>query len=384
MKNGKKKRGILSLHTLATLAVAALSTMIVGCAGLGESTKISLTESDLAGADISALPIYEKNGTVYRYSDGTPGDAIAILRAEGMDAFRLRLFVNPSGDDVEVNDADYTLSLAKRIKASGAKLVLDLHYSDTWADPDKQGKPAAWKNLSFEELKRKVEYYTRETLLRFISEDASPDYVQLGNEVTNGMLWPDGHIEFAEKDNTAAFDRFAELQQAARKGFDEAFEGRSAPVVILHIESTGNIPRTEWFIENAAARGIRYDILAFSYYPNWHGTIAQLKQTLDFAAAKSGKPVMVAETSTPWKRTADWNRYPRTLEYPQTIKGQKAFAEAMAKTIRKVPEGRGTGIFWWCPEAVLNKDMGVWLGGDCALFDNDGTILPTARSLCGK
>jgi arabinogalactan endo-1,4-beta-galactosidase len=365
-------------------SVAFFAMAISGCASEERRADTEQSRTMISGADISALPVFERNAGIYRYSDGTRGDAIDILHRAGMNCFRLRLFVNPDGSDVVVNNLDYTVSLAKRVKASGAMLMLDIHYSDTWADPEKQTKPAAWKNLNFVELQTKVEDYTRNVLSRFIAENVAPDYIQLGNEVTNGMLWPDGRIEFAEKEDTAAFDRFAAFQAAAHKGLDEAFAGRAAPKVVLHIESTGNIARTQWFIDGAVSRGIRWDILAFSYYPNWHGSMTDLASTLTFASQRSGKPVIVTETSNPWKLTANWKKYPKRLEFPPTLKGQKAFAAALRKTVENVPDGRGAGVFWWCPEATPGAKMNVWLGGDCGLFDYDGTVLPAARTLCGR
>ena len=373
-----------AIIALVVLSMICLAMALFGCASGGANGDKEAGRPAIIGADVSALAVFEKNAATYRYPDGVRGDAIAILRGAGMNCFRLRLFVNPTGTDVEDNDIEYTLALAKRIKASGAKFMLDIHYSDTWADPAKQTKPAAWKDLDFNDLQAQVESYTADTLKRFIAENAAPDYVQLGNEVTNGMLWPDGRIEFAEASDSAAFDRFAALQAASHKGLDEAFAGRPAPLVVMHIESSGNLARTRWFIDNAATRGIRYDILAFSYYPNWHGTMAELAATLAFAAEKSGKPVIVAETAEPWKLTANWRQYPKKLEFPPTIKGQREFAAALAKTVREVPGGRGIGIMWWYPEAVLNDHINVWLGGDCGLFDRDGTILPTAHVLCGE
>jgi arabinogalactan endo-1,4-beta-galactosidase len=368
---------------LSVVALVALSSCLWGCVGPVEKAPVApSTTADFAvGADISALGLFERKGTIYRRGDGRSGDAIRILREAGMNSFRLRLFVNPDWRDVVVNDTDYTIALAKRVKASGATLLLDIHYSDTWADPSKQFKPAAWENLSFEELQKQVEDYTRETLTRFVAAGVTPDYVQLGNEITNGMLWPDGHVEFAKRQDTAAWDRFAALQNAAFKGLSAAFAGRSMPQIVLHIESTGNLPRTEWFLSEAARTGIRYDVMGFSYYPQWHGSMDDLAATLALAARLGGKPVMVAETACPWKPVDTSGPDDKPIVWPANAEGQRQFARVLAKVARDVPGGACKGIYWWYPEAVPNPEINVWLGGGCALFDDSGRLLPSAREL---
>ncbi len=337
--------------------------------------------SFVSGADMSALPVFERCGAAYRYRDGVQGDALRIFRAEGLNCFRLRLFVDPTEGGVVCNDLDYTLALARRVKASGAALMLDIHYSDTWADPSKQFLPKAWEGLDFDALCAQVRDYTCDVLARFIEEGLRPDYVQLGNEITNGMLWPQGRVEFAEKDDLDAWQRLGALQRAAAEGFDAACSSGPFPKIILHIESTGNLPRTAWYIESAAANGVRYDILGLSYYPQWHGTLADLSATLNLAAEKSGRPVMVVETAYPWKKSADWSEGAENLAFAPSPKGQRDFTRAVVDAVKAVPEGRGCGVIWWHPESVLVDGVHVWLGGDCALFDDEGRILPAASAL---
>ncbi len=120
----------------------------------------------LVGGDISALTRIEQAGGVFR-DEGKPGDAIGIMSDYGCNCFRLRLFVNPAGGNMVVNDLAYTIALAKRIKAAGAKLLLNFHYADTWADPGHQSKPKAWEDLDFESLERKVFEYTRDCIMEF-------------------------------------------------------------------------------------------------------------------------------------------------------------------------------------------------------------------------
>ncbi|KAF0095921.1 MAG: arabinogalactan endo-1 4-beta-galactosidase [Puniceicoccaceae bacterium 5H] len=334
----------------------------------------------LYGADVSALPVFEQNGAVYKSADGEPGDALALLHEAGVNVFRLRLFVDPNHEGIVTNDLDYTIALAKRAKATGAALLLDLHYSDTWADPAKQYTPEAWEDLPLGALEDTVEAYTREVMERFIAADVAPEWVQLGNEITNGMLWPIGRVEFAEADDTAAWDRLGALQRAAHRGFAAAFEGRLLPRKILHIESTGNVERTRWYLQNAQAQHVPFDVIGFSYYPEWHGTLDDLQQTLNAAARQTCLPVMVVETAYPWKPDAHWQDV-KDLAWPLTPQGQHDFLEAVDAAVHAVPDDLGRGVMWWHPESVQTWGLHAWLGGSCALFDDEGRLLPAASAL---
>jgi arabinogalactan endo-1,4-beta-galactosidase len=152
----------------------------------------------LLGADISTLTQVEQRGGVFRDAGnadaGKADDAIAIFRRHGWNCFRLRLFVNPNGRGGVINSLDYTRALAKRIKASGATFILDIHYSDTWADPQHQVKPAAWKDMDFDAMEVAVEKYTAGVMADLKQNGALPEIVQVGNEITGGTLWPDAQV----------------------------------------------------------------------------------------------------------------------------------------------------------------------------------------------
>jgi len=331
------------------------------------------------GSDISALAVHETKGSVYKYEDGSPGDSIVILKQAGMNCMRLRLFVEPNSEGVVTNDLEYTLDLAKRIKKHGLHLLLDIHYSDTWADPSHQITPVSWDELKRKALYKKIEQYTKSVFERFIDEGVRPEFVQLGNEITNGLLWPGGKVEFSEPD-PAAWDRLGNMLKAAHRGLVRAYKGLELPVNILHIESTGNLPRTQWYLEQMMSRGLHYDVIGFSYYPQWHGNYEDLQDTLDLAAELTGSDVMVVETACPWKETSDWSEVTQ-LPRPFSPKNQKIFLQKIIQIVKAVPNGKGRGVFWWYPESILTEDLNVWLGGDCALFDNEGCVLPAASAI---
>lgn len=349
------------------------SALVPACVFLS-AAKASLS---VGGVDLSALGTLEEWGAVYRV-DGKPTDALTFFRSQGANCFRLRLFVAPTGEGIVTNSLPYTLALAKRVKASGAQLLLDIHYSDTWADPATQAKPAAWSQLPFDQLLSTVKSYTQEVLTRFQQEHVSPEFVQLGNEITNGMLWPDGRIEYRKPDAAESWDRLSQLLKAARAGFDTSYAaGGERPKVILHIESTADTARSVWFFQNAVDHGVAFDVAAFSYYPEWHGGIRELRTTLFEVASTFHKPVLVVETAYPWKNDIHWKGRPN-MDWPLSPSGQEAFLRDVVQTLRAVPEGLGLGLMYWHPESVLIEKHHIWLGGSCALFTSAGEALPAA------
>jgi arabinogalactan endo-1,4-beta-galactosidase len=330
----------------------------------------------LVGADVSALSTLESHGAVYR-REGRKEDALKILRDEGMNCFRLRLFVAPDGKDVVTNDLDYTLALARRVKESGASLLLDIHYSDTWADPQKQYKPAAWRDLSFEDLRTTLRAYTADVLKRFVREGLKPDFVQLGNEITNGLLWPEGRVDFARRQDRAAWERLGALLCAAHQGLADAFPGQDRPISILHIESPNQLERAQWFCREAGAARVPFDWIGVSYYPDWHGAITDLERALNILAVEFQKPVLVVETAYPWIPDEHWKTR-SNMAWPLTQEGQTRFLRDVLAVVRAVPKGLGRGLVYWYPEALQVPDIPVWVGASCSLFDRRGNVLPAA------
>lgn len=335
----------------------------------------------LAGADISALTVYENAGAVYRDEEGHAQDAITLLESAGMNCFRLRVFVDPSMVDVITNNTDYTLKLAKRVKEAGALLLINLHYSDTWADPGKQYKPAEWAHLPYEALKEEVERYTRETFQHFIDAGIKVDFVQLGNEITNGFLWPTGKVEYDGNDELSEnWDCFSGLLLAAHQGFEDAYKGLTLPILFHHIESTGNLERTSWYLRNLIEHQIEFDVMAYSYYPEWHGDFCGLRATLQRSIDLTDKPVIVVETAYFWSPDPALEpRDKRLYPFPFSTTGQQQFMAELNRTVKNLEGNLGKGVIYWHPESVrFDSSFHVWKWGNCALFDYDGVILPAA------
>ncbi len=331
----------------------------------------STTNEFLTGVDVSALPKMEQAGAEFFDENGKRIDVIKFLISKGANCFRLRLFVDPNGRNLVVNDINYTLELARRIKEAGANLIIDFHFSDTWADPGKQIIPRRWRNLSFDELKRKLEDYTFSTISVFKSNGIDIYAVQIGNEITSGILWPLGKIG-GKGDRNKQWSNFAELLKSAVKGVRKA---NPKIKIILHIHSGGNWQTTKWFFSNIEKRKVPYDIIGLSYYPWWHGSMKSLRRNLKLTCRRFKKPIIIVETAYPYTS----NKYKRWknkmfTEWKVSPDGQKKFLEELIKTVKRNPCGKG--VLWWFPESVQVKGLFIWNAGTTAMFDESGKALP--------
>jgi len=349
----------------------------------------------LLGADISALASLERQGVTFRDVDGRPDDAIAIFARHGWNAFRLRLFVNPNGRGGVVNSLEYTRALAARVKAAGATFMLDLHYSDTWADPQHQVKPTAWTALDFPAMEQRVEDYTRDVLADLKRHDVLPEVVQIGNEITGGTLWPDAQLRVppsqvkvfddevrpieppAPYDEARQWERLARIVKAGVRGVRAGTTDADGVRIMIHIDCGGDWPVTRWFFDHLEAHGVPYDVIGQSYYPQWHGTLDNVRDTLAQTARRYGKDIVVIETAYPWKDVNRWAAKPH-MAWPVSPQGQRAFLGDLIRAVRETPDERGLGVVYWHPESVpppAGRGR-AWHGGAMALFDQDGQALP--------
>jgi arabinogalactan endo-1,4-beta-galactosidase len=364
---------------LGTLSVTVLAAL--GCHSATESQGVTPPPAPpmFLGGDISALARIEQAGGVFRDA-GQAGDAITILRAHGSTGFRLRLFVNPNDSDVQVNDLPYTVALARRIKAAGAKFMLDLHYSDTWADPGHQTTPAAWTSLALDSLERTVETYTDSVITQLKQAGALPDIVQVGNEIDDGILWPLGELYVPNADTLTEWNQFTGLLKAGIRGVRDALAPGDSVRVMLHYSQGGSAGGTQWFYDHMAAYGVPYDLIGLSYYPWWHGTLAQLEANLAETASRYGRDIVVVETSYPW-RAGGWESMvtnSAAMTWVVSAQGQGQFVHDLVAAVAAAPGGHGAGVVWWYPEAIQVPGLFIWGGGSLALFDSTGNVLPAA------
>ena len=241
----------------------------------------------ILGADISFLPQLEAGGRKF-YDKGVEKDAIQILKDHGFNYIRLRLFNNPAADSGYSKkgfcDLQNTLKMAVRIKAAGMGFLLDFHYSDNWADPGKQHKPSAWKTADYQQLQDSLKEFTRNTLLALKAQGTLPDMVQVGNEINHGMLWPDGRSKHL--DTLASFFKAG---IAGVRSVDKSIK------IMLHIACGGQNGESRFFVDNMLKRGVKFDIIGESYYPEWHHTPDSLKRNLTDLTSRYKQDVIVAE-----------------------------------------------------------------------------------------
>jgi len=344
---------------------------------LADFNNESLPMDFIAGADMSHLAFFEERGTVYR-SGGQAQDALKILTNRGINCIRLRLFTSSNEQGQAnpynyINNLAYNLPFAVRVKNAGMKFLLDYHYSDSWADPAKQTKPAAWTNYNFTQLKAEMRSYSSNTIAAFKLAGAMPDFVQVGNEITPGLLWNDGRVGGSYENNTQ-WSQLAQLLTSSIQGIKDA-AGAQMPKIIVHIDRGGDWAATQWFFDNLTARQVPFDIIGESYYPWWHGSPAALATCLTNAANRYGKPVMVMETAFP--RSNSTNVY----GIPATTNGQVQFVVELAKIVKGVPNGKGAGIFWWAAEYQQLNGYNLAGFDRRSFFGPGGEVLPVAETL---
>jgi len=336
-----------------------------------------IAEEFIAGADMSHLAFFEDRGIVYR-ENGVSRDALTLLHERGINCVRLRLFTSSAtqaqADPYNyTNNLTYNLPLAVRVKGAGLKFLLDFHYSDSWADPGKQTKPYTWTNLNFTELKSQIRSYTSNAIAAFAGVGAMPEYVQVGNEITPGLLWNDGRVG-GSYDNSTQWSQLAQLLTNAIQGIKDVASNQM-PKIIIHIDRGGDWAATQWYFDNLIQRQVPFDIIGESYYPWWHGSFSALATCLTNAATRYGKPIMIMETAFP--RTNSTNIF----GIPASTNGQVQFVTELAKLVKGIPQGKGAGIFWWGSE--YQQLSGYNLAGfhQRSLFGSGGDILPAAAAL---
>jgi beta-galactosidase len=257
---------------------------------LKTSDKKTLTATKMLGADISFLPQLEDRGM--KFSDkGVEKDAIEIMKEHGFNYVRLRIFNDPARDSGYSKgrgfcDLEHTKQMAKRVKAAGMKLLLDFHYSDTWADPGKQYKPAAWRGLSFDALKKALFDYTKKVMEELTAQGTTPDMVQVGNEINHGMVWPEGNI--SHPDNLA---QLISAGIAAVKAVDPSV------VIMLHVALGGQNDECVFFMDQMIKRNVHFDVIGLSYYPKWHCTLDDLRDNMNDLVRRYNKDIIVVEYS---------------------------------------------------------------------------------------
>ena len=351
--------------------------------------------------DLSTLLELERCGARY-YDKGQERDILSIMKDYDVDTIRLRLWNDPKSESGEWygagnNDLSETIAIGKKVTEAGFGVLLNFHYSDFWADPGKQIKPKAWKDFGMEELEKAVYDFTKESLEKILDEGVNVTMIQVGNELSNGLLWPEGRVP--------NYDNIYRLVSAGLKACREI---DSKIPLMIHLDNGGNNALyREWF-DNFTQRGGDFDYIGLSYYPFWHGSLDMLEYNMNDIAVRYGKDLIVAEVSMgftmesyqQYEKLSDEERkgyatkpsLVEKIDYPMTIQGQKDFTEDFLNRVGKVNGNHGKGFFWWEPAWIPVPGSG-WATpaslkymndpGPCgnewanqALFDYDGNTLP--------
>lgn len=328
------------------------------------------------GVDISSLAVVESHGARFRDASGE-ADALTLLHRAGCDAVRLRVWHTPSDAEASL---DAMLALARRAYALDMRILVDLHYSDTWADPGHQTPPAAWRGLAFAVLADSTEQWTREVIAAFVAQGTPPAGVQVGNEVDHGILWEHGRLT----SDATSMDRFAALVGRGAAGVRAACPQAR---VMVHLTAGHDAAATCAFLAGLARRQVRVDDLGVSYYPRWHGSLAHLRTWLATVARRGRLPITVVETAYPW--TLAWSDDTHNVfgdaralltGMPATPAGQTAYLEALHRTLAVLPNDRRGGVYWWEPAWIAVPGAGSpW--ENATLFDAEGVLQPAARTL---
>ncbi len=335
----------------------------------------------LAGADISSLPHLETAGAIYRV-DGVARDPLVIFHDAGYRLVRLRLWHAPADS---LDSLPAVVAFARRVRAAGFEILLDLHYSDTWADPGRQDPPAAWVGLSQAALADSVRSYTAGVVRAFRDAGALPERIQLGNEIDKGLLWDLGRVGAGRSawDTPAQWSRLTALLVAAAAGVRDAAPADSLPQIVLHIAGGGEKAAGRRFFDHLVEAGVPFDAIGVSFYPWWHGTLEQLGANLADLAQRYGKPVMVVETAYPW--TLGWADDTHNVMglaeqlhegYQATPEGQRRFLADLYDSVEGLPDGLGAAVIAWEPAWTVVPGSAGSPVENLALFDFAGDALP--------
>ncbi|HLP64541.1 glycoside hydrolase family 53 protein [Flavobacterium sp.] len=295
------------------------------------------------GADVGWLPQMEATGYKFYDSDGNEKDCLQLLKDRGMNSIRLRVFVNPNDDKASGHcSKEETITMALRAQKMGMRVMIDFHYSDSWADPSKQNKPAAWVNHTFHELLDDVYKHTFDVISSLKKAGVTPEWVQIGNEIPGGMLWPDGST-----------NNWVQLGQLLNKGYDAVKKVDQKIKVIVHVDEGNNNAKFRTFFDNATAQKVRYDVIGLSYYPYWikkdySETIADLQFNLNDMASRYGKEVMIVEVG------GEDDKIQNTYE----------LLSATIKAVKNVPNNKGIGVLYWEPQGARSWShyaLSAWL-----------------------
>ncbi|TGO24103.1 hypothetical protein BPAE_0112g00220 [Botrytis paeoniae] len=316
------------------------------------------------GVDWSSVTVEEQSGYTYKNTAGTTQALETILKASGVNTVRQRIWVNPSSGQYNLA---YNLALAKRAKAAGLNIYLDLHFSDTWADPSHQAIPSGWPTDTVGNLAWEVYNYTLAVSDAFASAGISPSIISIGNEIRAGLLWPIG--------TTSSYYNIASLLHSASAGIKDSTL-TTKPKIMIHLDNGYSWSEQQYFYTTVLAAGplltTDFDMMGVSFYPFYTSaaTLASLKTSLTNMASTWGKQLVVAETNWPYACPSPAYAFPSdATSIPFSAAGQTTWIKNVAAIVAGV--SGGVGLFYWEPAWINNAALGSSCS-DAILFDSKG------------
>jgi arabinogalactan endo-1,4-beta-galactosidase len=299
----------------------------------------------MRGVDISSLPKVEDHGGGFYDDAGRPQDIFQILADHGINYVRLKLWHTPASG---YNNLQRVKAMAQRVKAANMGFLLDIHYSDTWADPGKQYKPAAWENLDHDQLVEAVYSHTKDVVAQLIEQGTEPDIVQIGNEIPNGMLWDTGKLD-SELDGSS--DQFTTLSGLLKAGIAGVEDSGASAESMLHLDRGGDNDLYRWWFDGVMAEGVKFDLIGLSFYGYWHGELADLAGNMNDLAYRYNKDLVLVETSYP-HTLQDQDGFENVIHeeeqlasgYPATVEGQTAWLSTPMRKYDPIP-GNGCAVY---------------------------------------
>ncbi len=321
------------------------------------------------GMDISSLPEKEEKGFVFHDTDGSEIDPLDLLIKNNINSVRLRLWNDPSQfpESGGYCDLEHTLKFARRIKDKGLHFMLDFHYSDYWADPGQQRKPAEWADYDLEKLRSAVYIYTHDVLIELSKIDALPDIVQIGNEIRSGMLFPEG-----------AVPDYNSLAILVNSGIRAVRDISGDIEVMIHLDQGGRYYMLrEWFDAMFAAGMEKIDAIGISYYSFWHGTFRDLKESITQLTARYHLPVFVVETAHPWRHCENEHISRDMMAmagFPAGVEEQKESLLLTMQVTAQAAYPQKTGVYYWEPLCITDNGFGSW-DENMGMLDSNGQAM---------
>jgi arabinogalactan endo-1,4-beta-galactosidase len=366
----------LSISALAVLAGCGSASEAGEAEDIGVHTEAA--SMSMLGADISAMQRTLDLGYKYYNSAGVQADPHDLLKSAGVNYARFRVWNSPASG---YNNKAKVLIGVKNAKAKGLKVLVDLHYSDRWADPGSQNKPAAWSGHTISQLETDVYNYTYDICNSLKAQGTTPDSIQIGNEINVGMLWNEGKV---------VNNSFTNLAKLLKAGYNAVKACNAGTQVFIHTANANSMTNARWFYDGIKAAGVSWDVTALSYYCYWHGSMSNMTSVVADMKNRYGKSVVIVETAYPFtEANADSQPNnasgPSLCGFPATWAGQ---AQAFTAIQNAARSGGAIGVFYWEPTwyavpgngwdpANMNGTGNSW--DNQAVFDWGGKMNPNMR-----